>query len=337
MTDTLVAGCPTSSPEPLFHPLDRCWVCGGGALRPSHAEWIDIGGGANDPDAFPVLGPYDGQAFVLNRCRDCGFRQPAVLPAEPRYFDVLYDQKWGAAWMREEFESGYKDGIFRTVLRELGRRVAVPQRSLLDVGTHVGRMLHLARQAGWRAEGIELNPRTAAYAAERTGLPVHRVDASRLADTGARFGAVALTDVLEHIPNPVSLLTTLRRLVVPGGWVAVKVPHGPNQRLKQQVRALFDATTNTGIATSMVHINHFTPHSLRRALVRAGFDRVTLTTGAPDLAAGGGFKLRWSRATRRLVYHAARMLPGGVHTPLAMNLQAYARNPFPRTAAREAP
>jgi hypothetical protein len=63
---------------------------------------------------------------------------------------------------------------------------------VLDVGTHVGRFIELARQAGWQAEGAEFNSRTASYAARRTGAPIHEGPAQELAVNGRRFGAVTL-------------------------------------------------------------------------------------------------------------------------------------------------
>src|SRR5207237_7184941 len=104
--------------------------------------------------------------------------------------------------------------------------LAAGRRRLLDVGAHAGRFIHLAQTRGWQVEGIELNPRTAAYAAAHTGAPVHRVNAHGLALGGHRYDAVVLTDVLEHIPEPVKLLRELAALLDPGGVVAGKVPNG---------------------------------------------------------------------------------------------------------------
>ena len=76
------------------------------------------------------------------------------------------------------------------------------------------------------------------------------------------------------------------------------------------------------IADNLVHVNHFSPRSLALALERAGFLRVAIGAGAPELPAAvqaGGWL---SNGFRRVVYAAAR-LPGAVHTPLALNLQAY--------------
>ena len=125
----------------------------------------------------------------------------------------MYDQRWSPEWVAEEFDSDYRDLIFRGILDKLGEHVRSTPRTLLDVGCHAGRFVRLAIEAGWRAEGTEINERTATHAAARTGAPIHRLSAERLPELGKTFDAVTLTDVLEHIPEPVALLSTVRRIV----------------------------------------------------------------------------------------------------------------------------
>jgi SAM-dependent methyltransferase len=188
--------------------------------------------------------------------------------------------------------------------------------------------MHIAAQAGWDVEGIELNPRTAACAARRTGRPVHQVNAHTLAGQSDRYAAITLTDVLEHIPEPVTVLRTLARLLEPGGVIAVKVPSGPGQWFKERVLSTLTPGRPISIADNLVHVNHFSPDALRRALTGAGFGRVHVATGAPELLPVDGhvFRRAISNAVRLAVYGAAS-LPGAVRTPLALNLQAYGQMP----------
>jgi SAM-dependent methyltransferase len=220
-----------------------------------------------------------------------------------------------------EFDSSYKDLIFRSVLATLGDRVQARSRTLLDIGCHAGRFLQMATEAGWRAEGTEINERTATHAAHRTGVPVHRLGAGQVAELGRRFDAVVLTDVLEHIPEPVALLSTLRTVVTDHGWIAVKVPCGPAQLLKETWRARLSAGYRATIADNLVHINHFSPGALRMALERAGFDEITVAIAAPECPPGSTLA-SWFRVA---LYHIGRRVPGGIHTPIALHLQAFAR------------
>jgi SAM-dependent methyltransferase len=319
----MIGAAVSSAPPPLFQPVTRCWICGGTTLTPFHECRFDYREYLRQD---PELHEYTGHTAWLVRCPSCGFGQPDRLPTLPRFFDRMYDQHWSETWIAQEFESTCKDLIFGTILAELGRRAPDRPRRLLDVGAHAGRFLRSARDAGWDVEGIELNPRTAAFAALRTGAVVHQVNAHALAAAGGRFRAITLTDVLEHIPEPVTLLATVARLAEPGGLIAVKVPCGRSQWHKERLLAALIRSREISLAGNLVHVNHFTPRSLRMALERAGFSDVHVGVGAPELlpAEGSAPRRIVSNVLRRGVYAAAR-LPGGVHTPLALNLQAYAR------------
>ncbi len=255
--------------------------------------------------------------MVIQRCRACGFAQPAALPSLPRFFDRMYDQRWADDWIVHEHEDSYKDRIFADILRGLARRTARRGR-LLDVGAHAGRFLRLARDEGWDGEGLELNPRTAAFAARAAGATVHQGNIHTFSPDGF-YDAVTLTDVLEHVPRPLEALSRVRIFLCRGGWLAVKVPNGPAQRVKETLRARLDRRYRATIADNLVHVNHFSASSLARALARAGFRDVTVVAAAPELPERSG---RWARLA---AFRLARALPGGAASPLAFNLQAYGR------------
>lgn len=312
---------------PAFTPLTACWVCGGRELVPIHAAIFELSAYA---DQDPDLAAYSGQSVSLARCTRCGFSQPQALPALDRFFARMYDQRWSPEWMAREYESGYKDLIFRTVLRSLGGRLPASRRTLLDLGAHVGRLLRIARDAGWKAEGVELNPQTVAFASNATGLVVHRADAGVLADAGRRYDAVTFIDVLEHIPDPVPVLRAARRVIAGGGWIAVKVPNGPVQLRKEEFRARVSSGYRATVADNLVHVNHFSPRTLALALANAGFADVSVHPAPPEIVQRGdaaALPQLLNNVVRRAVYGAARIVPGAVRTPLALHLLAYGRAP----------
>ncbi len=307
-----------------FIDVNQCLVCESSSLKRLHWERIEVGNSLNDPDWADLLRPFDRYAFALNRCQACDFLQPDTLPTSPTFFEGIYDQKWSEEWMENDFENTYKDFIFSKILKELARRLQPTRRTLIDVGAHVGKMVAMAKQAGWQASGIDFNAQTAGFAAKKTGCPIHRMSAQSLAPTGQYYDAVVLTDVLEHIPRPVDVLKQLHGLLNKDGVIAVKVPFGLSQRRKQLFQAVFNLHTDVGIATTMVHVNHFSPKSLRIALERAGFSKVSIGVAAPELVGGISHSIRPSVMARLACYYAAKIIPGAVSSPLTMNLQAYA-------------
>ena len=310
----------------MFERVGACWVCGGKDLSRYHEYRFDFHEYAEQD---PALDQYTGRKGWLVRCGHCGFGQPESLPTLERFFDRMYDQRWSPDWVEREFEADHKDLIFRTILDTLERSLPDRSRQLLDIGAHAGRFMSLARSRGWTVEGIELNPATAACAARRTGAPVHQVNAHTLGAEGRRYAAVTMTDVLEHIPRPVQLLRTVAPLVEPGGLIAVKVPCGAAQFHKERTLAALRPSHEISLAGNLVHVNHFSPRSLGLALSTAGFADVQVNTGAPELLTVDG-ESRLARSASnglRLGVYWAASIPGAVRTPLALNLQAYARRP----------
>lgn len=304
-----------------FVDVDRCWVCEGTKRAPVHGASFDLSEYASQD---PELAAYSGAWVSIVRCVRCGFAQPSQVPALPRYFDRMYDQRWSEDWIVREHHAGYKDLIFADILDALTARLAPGRRRLLDVGAHAGRFVTLARQRGWQAEGLELNPKTAAFANAASGAPVHQGNMHTFTLVDQAYDAITLTDVLEHVPEPRRILQKAHRLLAPGGWIAVKVPNAPAQRIKEGTRALVRRGYRPSLADNLVHVNHFSPASLRLVLERERYTNVAVYAGAPELADIGAAS-SLDRLLRLVAFHSVRVLPGGIHTPLAFNLQAYAR------------
>jgi SAM-dependent methyltransferase len=309
-----------------LRPLETCWVCGGRRLKRVIECKIDHSNSKQYGEKAHAHHP----AFWLNKCHNCSFVQPSALPDDPDYFSLLYQQQWGEKFLNEYYDYGDKDYIFATILRQLNKLVPSSHpRTLLDVGTFLGRFVAMAREQGWDAEGLETNCPAVAVARARTGGTIHQGTAETLASLGRKFTAVVFTDVLEHIPDPVTVLRSLQHLTAPGGVVAIKVPHGAAQRHKERLRGALGAR-DAGVATNFCHVNHFTPHSLRLALEKAGLEPIRIDCGAPEFPPPQHRKTwreKLSPAVRLACYHAANTLPGGLHLPICFNLQAYARNP----------
>src|SRR5258708_28864339 len=204
---------------PSFASVQACWVCGASAFDAVHAAIFELSLYAQQD---PELAAYSGARVTLQRCRACGFAQPAALPALPNFFERLYDQRWADDWIAGEHDAGYKDRIFADILAGLGQRVTRGH-ALLDVGAHAGRFLRLARGAGGESEGPELNPKTAAYAAQVSGALVHQGNIHTFTPTRC-YDAVTLTDGLEHAPQPLDELTTARSFLCPRGLVPIQMP-----------------------------------------------------------------------------------------------------------------
>lgn len=156
------------------------------------------------------------------------------------------------------------------------RLAGVRRGRLLDVGCMFGFLLDEARSAGFETWGVEI-ARDPALAAAASG---HRVAAGTLADHVAahpevRFDVIVAQHLLEHLPDPAEVLTTMAGLLVPGGRVILVVPNF-DARLRRY------APHAWGWYQVPAHLHHFTPLALRRLAGAAGLDVESEHTAGGD-------------------------------------------------------
>jgi SAM-dependent methyltransferase len=96
---------------------------------------------------------------------------------------------------------------------------------LLDVGCGDGTFLNLMRQRGWTVAGIDFDPKAIASARHKYGLELKQGDLRSAAFPANQFDAVTMSHVVEHLPDPVSVLQEIRRILKPGGQLVMTTPN----------------------------------------------------------------------------------------------------------------
>lgn len=97
--------------------------------------------------------------------------------------------------------------------------------SLLDVGCSVGLLLDVAQRAGWRVEGIELDPETASRTRKALGVTVHAGLALSVLPTLGSYDLIVMSHWLEHCTNPGRALQVAAEHLRPGGGLFLRVPN----------------------------------------------------------------------------------------------------------------
>lgn len=121
----------------------------------------------------------------------------------------------------------YDHGVNR-VVRDAVLAALPPGGRVLDVGCGSGGLLStLGGRAGHRA-GVELSATAAAAAADVADEVVNLPVDTDLPFAPASFDVVVCADVLEHLPDPVAVLTSLVALCRPGGAFVISVPNVAN-------------------------------------------------------------------------------------------------------------
>jgi SAM-dependent methyltransferase len=152
--------------------------------------------------------------------------------------------------------SGRPMGRCEVLARRLLESGQLPPRgSLLDVGAGSGAMLAAfsAASPGWRLFGLDLDDRK--EPALKAIPRFERLFTTPPEQVSQQFELVTLIHSLEHFPDPVAMLRSLRGLVAPGGRLFVQVNNAE--------RTPFDLVVAD-------HLCHFTPQSLACLVARSG-------------------------------------------------------------------
>ena len=215
-------------------------------------------------------------------CTQCGFAHINPIPT-PEELQKLYNEDYYASekplyikrhredldWW--EIHYGLRYDYLESVLPEGRRR-------LLDIGTGPGFFALHGQKRGWEVKAIEPSRQAAAHV-RGMGIDVYEgiFEEAILPDLGM-FDVVHMSNVLEHIPNPIDFVNWCHQLLRPGGILCIETPndYSPFQE------ALRDGC---GVAPWWAvpehHINYFNFNSLNHLLSQHGFDVVHAEASFP--------------------------------------------------------
>lgn len=148
-----------------------------------------------------------------------------------------------------------------------------PRSTLLDIGAEMGRLLDLAKK---RYDAVTAYIEDSVFACEYINAHGRHRQIVELGEND-RFDWVILSQVLEHIVDPVDFLRSLRPHVVDDGGVFIEVP----------CHAFWN---NTECHFSFEHVNYFSPAALTATLQAAGFVTINAEIGTDARYWGGRLK-----------------------------------------------
>ncbi len=222
--------------------------------------------------------------YQVYRCDGCG-----LVYVTPRLSGEALRAVYGESYWRSDTPKtkGYADyakdaplylKTFRRRFRLVRQHVGNGRLRVLDVGCAAGFFLRVCRELGHDAYGVEISPDIAKVAIAALGAD--RVFVGDLDSALARgdktvfaphsFDLVTMWDVVEHVPDPQSLLRTARSLLKPGGRLLIETQN-VKSRFAKSLGARWQHYKHEE------HLYHFDPDTARQLLEQSGFDLLSWT------------------------------------------------------------
>jgi 2-polyprenyl-3-methyl-5-hydroxy-6-metoxy-1,4-benzoquinol methylase len=248
----------------------------------TRTEWISCNAcGADDVRELGAVGEWR-----INTCKRCSLVYVNPIP----FFAPSSEfSKMSLDFQYTRFQHSVTGKVLRHDEAQFRRQAALAARfsgradrpgRFLDYGCGSGATVHVASQMGWDAMGIDLDPALVEIGKRelRANLRCGTLPDATLPDAHVDF--VRLRDVIEHLPNPLEILTEIARLLVPGGAVMIATPNEAS--LPTRARAALGVKKELVATVSPPHHLHgFTPRTLDLVLRRAGLVPVKVETTTP--------------------------------------------------------
>lgn len=228
-----------------------CLVCGSDRLEEIHREPVFFLAGLGRID-------YHNRIHI---CGDCGMVFSNPQPAEEeliRYYErhsiheaLGYDtplMEQVGAFLQARFAPGFT-----------GRA--------LEIGCANAHRLRMLKDQGWQVHGVDPNLQSRIIARQQHGIDILQAPFAPVlfADT-APFDLIILSDVIEHVGDPVRLVTDIRGLLAEEGLLFLVTPN------------LLKPFADLGYF-NFEHLSYFSPGTLRRLMAGCGLSEDFMEDG----------------------------------------------------------
>lgn len=245
-------------------------------------EWIACN--ACGADAFLELSSTEG--WHIGQCRECAL---IYLNPMPFFRSSEGFSEMSLAFEYTRFQSNITPEILchdkqqmRRQLDEVARLAGriEPPGTFLDIGCGSGSSVRAAAEMGWRATGIDIDPKLVELGRQQLHVDLRCGTLEQSGLEGNQFHFIRMRDVIEHLPNPYEVLLEVKRLLVPGGVALIATPN--EAALPTQVRLRLGLRRDK-VATVVPphHVHGFAPKTLARIIRRSGLKVCEVSTVTP--------------------------------------------------------
>ncbi len=243
-----------------------------------------IDGFWEDVNECPICGSKEREFFLsrfaldIYSCDDCTHRymHPRITFEK---LITLYAKDYTATKVYSSEPQLDIDGVKSTYGLNLLEKLGVPDKGrIMDLGCGSGKFLVTAKQQGWdECIGVDANPTFKDLHGETNSVKFiyssfETLDTNAIGDG---YSAITLWNVLEHLYDLKAIVRQIHTLLKPGGLLFIMVPN---------VESLATKLIREKSATfNWKHVAHFSPKSLKKLMVDAGFEVSLMETSISEI------------------------------------------------------
>ena len=210
---------------------------------------------------------FNGKTFSYQKCNHCELVQLSPLPNKSD-FDAMYPTSY------QGDISGFNYDRINPFLPFITKDI----KSVLDYGCGVGAIVKYLVDKGIKAEGTEYNPALIKKLNEEI-VPDAFMTIEDFPNTSSSYDLIILDNVLEHLTNPIEIITLLKNRLNPGGRLLVRGPLEYNNSisffLKISIFGIRKRLTNSKAAHAPFHITLANYKSLKLFFESNGFQTLS--------------------------------------------------------------
>ena len=210
--------------------------------------------------------------FDVIDCKTCGFKHIISIPTEEEleqtYQHDYYTSEKPLYLERYREDLEWWNMVYTQRYEILEQHLPAEHRRLLDIGSGPGFFLLNGQERGWKVKGVEPSVQAVEHS-RGLGLDVENIFFTKETAPGlGKFDAINMGEVLEHIPDPASLLRLVHQQMNDNGIVCIIVPNDFNPL---QIVLRDHLKFSPWWVAPPHHINYFDFNSLSNLVERCGF------------------------------------------------------------------
>jgi len=261
-------------------PNASCRICGSNRTALWKSRNLDR---ELTPEDFQITDSRYGVTLTLYKCEDCSFIFADA--SEIRQLTSLYE-----ALVDPSYEAGAENRALQMRwLLQLGLRLRPQASTLLEIGAGSGLLIRESKRLGLHSFGVEPSKSLVAAARQINGVELLQGTFPHPLLEGCQFDLLYLIDVIEHVEDPVKLLSDCANALTPASLLLVVTPDVSSVAAKLFGQRWWHFR--------VAHVGYFNHRSMSEASRRAA------------LTIHSTYRVRWFFPIRYLAERASVYLP----------------------------